>query len=113
MTLMQTPSKAGDLDGQGRRSRDVEAVWVMPLQAKGCHRLPAPRAQAPPCGLKSPPPHPADRQLALGLPPPPPPPEGRVYSVSLVETGPAVWGSQDPLLCRLCARVHNVCVVQA
>lgn len=42
MTLMQTPSKAGDLDGQGRRSRDAEAVWVMPLQAKGCHRPPAP-----------------------------------------------------------------------
>lgn len=34
MTPMQTPSKAGDLDGQGR-SRDAEAVWVMPLQAKG------------------------------------------------------------------------------
>lgn len=44
MTLMQTPSKAGDLDGEGRRSRDVEAVWVMPLQAKGCHRLPAPQS---------------------------------------------------------------------
>ena len=42
MTLMQTPSKAGDLDGQGRRSRDAEAVWVMPLQAKGYHRPPAP-----------------------------------------------------------------------
>ena len=113
MTLMQTPSKAGDLDGQGRRPCDVEAVWVMPLQAKGCRKLPAPtepRGQAPPCGLKRPPTLQTD-SLVLDFRPPPP--QGRVYSVSLVETGPAAWGSQDPLLCRLCVRAHNVCVVQA
>lgn len=57
MTPMQTPSKAGDLDRQGR-SRDAEAVWVMPLQAKGpqtatpsAQRV---RGQAPPRGLKRP-----------------------------------------------------------
>lgn len=111
MTLMQTPSKAGDLDGQGRRSRDAEAVWVMPLQAMGCHRPPAPPEprgpgdKRPLVASRAPPPTLQTDSLVLDFRPPR---EGRVYSVPLVETGSAAWGSQDPLLCRLCARTHAV-----
>lgn len=63
------------------------------------------RGQAPPCGLKRPPTLQTDSLVLTSAPG-----EGkRVYSVPLVETGPAVWGSQDPLLCWLCACVRCVC----
>ena len=109
MTLMQTPSKAGDLDGQGRRPCDVEAVWVMPLQAKGCRKLPAPtepRGQAPPCGLKRPPTLQTD-SLVLDFRPPPP--RKSVFCVPCGDWSSSVGFTGPSALPAVCARAQCVC----